>query len=53
MIATRVAGVHNTLADDLSKDRLSSFLQAADIICHHRAMSSSSAIVGHVNEPQA
>ena len=30
MIATPVAGVQNTLADDLSRDRLSSFLQAAE-----------------------
>ena len=30
MIATHVAGVHNTLADDLSRDKLSSFLRAAE-----------------------
>ena len=30
MVATHVAGVHNTLVDDLSRDRLSSFLQAAE-----------------------
>ena len=31
MIATHVAGMHNTLADDLSRDRLSSFLQAENM----------------------